>query len=48
MFPDHVAWIKAELAPADRGPTVKYVVVYMQEPMLSSTRTLKSSIASRT
>jgi hypothetical protein len=34
ILPEQVAWIKAELDRARDNSTVKYVLVYMQEPML--------------
>ncbi len=34
ILDDQLAWIKAQLQAADADPTVRYVVVYMQEPVL--------------
>ncbi len=33
ILPDQLAWFRQELAAAERDPLVKFVVVYMQEPM---------------
>ncbi len=34
ILPDQMAWIKNELSAAEKDPTIKYVVVYMQEPVI--------------
>jgi hypothetical protein len=44
ILPDQLAWIKEELAAADRDPTVKYVIVYMQEPMIPNGGHIKDAM----
>ena len=44
IMPDQMDWIQHELQVAEKDPTVKYVIVYMQEPVIPNGGHLRDSM----